>query len=612
MPPTALQWLSLVGVVWLQSISGTNTNFPAYSSQLKQVLSMSQLQLNNLAFASDAGKLLGWFSGIAAVYLPLWLVLIIGSALGLIGYGVQYLSLIDQIPSLSYVQIFALTVLAGHSICWINTVSYVVSIRNFPCNQQVVVGLTTSYQGLSAKIYTDIVDAVFSHSLFERAEAYLLVNSALPLIVCFIVAPLVKDIDVSGQRNVDAGFKVMFVITIVTGIYSIISSLESISGGMSALDNLIGTGVLLLAPLVIPLAEKLREKVPTKSNINGETKVCSFTVEDQNDGTVRSVEEGFKEGEEEADREVQVRDVGVREEIGARTMLMRIDFWLYFLVYFSGATLGMVFLNNLGQIAESRGSSRTSSLVSLCSSFGFFGRLMPSFLDYYISRSKHMVSRPGLIVLSMVPMAGAFFLLLSPTNISLYIGTAIIGVCSGAITSIAVTTTRELFGTENFSVNHNIVVANIPLGSLIFGYMAAMLYRKEGNRDGKCMGLKCYRNNFVIWGCVCILGIILAIILYARTRKFYLKRHDHHETQLAAALTAVHPTSRATPPGMPANVSSSPTSTRPADAGSFRIGLKPDPTLSPPFAGFRRVFRRKEGAFLVVSTPEFDCDVLYS
>ena len=64
-------------------------------------------------------------------------------------------------------------------------------------------------------------------------------------------------------------------------------------------------------------------------------------------------------------------------------MLRRIDFWLYFFVYLFGATLGLVFLNNLGQIAESRGYSGTSSLVSLSSSFGFFGRLMPSIGDYF-------------------------------------------------------------------------------------------------------------------------------------------------------------------------------------------------------------------------------------
>ncbi|MCI27963.1 hypothetical protein A2U01_0049163 [Trifolium medium] len=87
MPSSTLQWLSLVGIIWLQAINGTNSNFPAYSSQLKQLLSISQIQLNNLAFASDAGKLFGWFSGLAAIYLPLWLVLTIGSFLGLIGYA---------------------------------------------------------------------------------------------------------------------------------------------------------------------------------------------------------------------------------------------------------------------------------------------------------------------------------------------------------------------------------------------------------------------------------------------------------------------------------------------------------------------------------------------
>nr|GMD20278.1 protein NUCLEAR FUSION DEFECTIVE 4-like [Ipomoea batatas] len=48
-------------------------------------------------------KLFGWFSGIAALYLPLWLVLLVG----FVGYGVQYLFLIEKIASLSYWQVFS-------------------------------------------------------------------------------------------------------------------------------------------------------------------------------------------------------------------------------------------------------------------------------------------------------------------------------------------------------------------------------------------------------------------------------------------------------------------------------------------------------------------------
>lgn len=124
----------------------------------------------------------------------------------------------------------------------------------------------------------------------------------------------------------------------------------------------------------------------------------------------------------------------------------------------------------------------------------------------------------------MVPTSGAFFLLLNRTDLALYISTAVIGVCTGAITSIAVSTTTELFGTKHFSVNHNVVVANIPMGSFVFGYSAALVYRNQGHEHyehGQCMGMECYRNTFIIWGSLCFFGTLLAFILHVSTRKFY-------------------------------------------------------------------------------------------
>ncbi|CAK8566029.1 unnamed protein product [Lathyrus sativus] len=506
MPSSTLQWLSLVGIIWLQVINGTNTNFPAYSSQLKQLLSISQVELNNLAFASDAGKLFGWFSGLAAIYLPLWLVLIIGSFLGLIGYGVQYLFITNQISYLSYWHVFFLTFLAGNSICWINTVSYVVAMRNFLSNRHVAVGLTTSYQGLSAKIYTSIVDVVSSHN---KAKTFLFLNSIVPVAVCLILAPIVKEIEVKNSKHSTVVFALMFVITIGTGIFAVISSLQIFTNKISSLGVLMGLLVSLLLPLLLPICVKIKELVDSLHKKRESLRIYHFTMEENIDK-----ESNMKEGE----------DSCVMEEIGVKLMLKRMNFWLYFFVYFFGATVGLVFLNNLGQIAESRGSSATSYLVSLSSSFGFFGRLIPSLIDYF-SREKRTISRPALMVGVMAPTAGAFFLLLNKTDIALYISTAVIGVSTGAITSAAISTTTELFGTKNFSVNHNVVVANIPIGSFLFGYSAALIYRKQGNGDGKCMGMECFSNAFIIWGSFCCLGTFLALILYFRTRKFYSQNH---------------------------------------------------------------------------------------
>ena len=77
----------------------------------------------------------------------------------------------------------------------------------------------------------------------------------------------------------------------------------------------------------------------------------------------------------------------------------------------------------------------------------------------------NMKTMPASMVALMAPTAGAFLLLLNNTNLALYVGTAIIGVCTRAMTTISVSTTTELFGTKNFSVNHNVLVANIPVGS---------------------------------------------------------------------------------------------------------------------------------------------------
>ncbi|KAK6122163.1 hypothetical protein DH2020_044091 [Rehmannia glutinosa] len=377
----ALQWLSLVATIWLQSINGTNSNFPAYSSHLKKILSISQLQLNNLAFASDAGKLLGWVSGLAAAHLPLWLVLLIGSTLGLIGYGVQFLFLTNQIPSLSYWHVFALTVLAGNNICWINTVCYILAIQNFPLDRQIAVGLSTSYVGLSAKIYTNLVDVFAPNSPSKRAKFFLLLNSISPLMVCVLAAPLARDVNGGKSRVLAKGFFILFIITIITGLFAVITSLVS-RFLLPPLVVVLGMFVLLLLPLLTPFSEKVREKMQQK---------CWLRVYDEGIAANININGAAKLGDEESGRSKKEDNLsgccsGEENNIGAMLMLRRMEFWLYFFVYLFGATLGLVYLNNLGQIAESIGCSGTSSLVSLSSAFSFFGRLLPSLLDYFFSK----------------------------------------------------------------------------------------------------------------------------------------------------------------------------------------------------------------------------------
>lgn len=97
----ARKWAALVATIWIQAFTGTNFDFSAYSSDLKSVLGVSQVQLNYLAVASDMGKAVGWSSGLALLCLPLPVVLFAAAGMGLAGYGLQWLVITGRV-SLPY------------------------------------------------------------------------------------------------------------------------------------------------------------------------------------------------------------------------------------------------------------------------------------------------------------------------------------------------------------------------------------------------------------------------------------------------------------------------------------------------------------------------------
>lgn len=101
---TTLKWLGFVTAVWVQAISGNNYTFSNYSDALKSLMNLTQLQLNNLSVAKDVGKAFGLLAGLASDRLPTWLILLIGSVEGLVGYGAQWLVVSEKI-TLPYWQV---------------------------------------------------------------------------------------------------------------------------------------------------------------------------------------------------------------------------------------------------------------------------------------------------------------------------------------------------------------------------------------------------------------------------------------------------------------------------------------------------------------------------
>lgn len=138
-------------------------------------------------------------------------------------------------------------------------------------------------------------------------------------------------------------------------------------------------------------------------------------------------------------------------------------------------------------------------------------------------------ARTGWLTIALVPTPIAFFLLAASGNgLALHISTALVGLSSGFIFAAAVSITSELFGPNSIGVNHNILITNIPIGSLVYGVLAALVYDSHASSSLNiitdsvvCMGRQCYYLTFLWWGCLSVLGLTSSLLLFLRTRHAY-------------------------------------------------------------------------------------------
>ena len=85
-------------------------------------------------------------------------------------------------------QVFLFCLIAGCSICWFNTVCFVLCIRSFSAsNRSLALSLSISFNGLSAAFST-----LFANALSPFSPAvYLLLNAILPLAVSVLALPAI-------------------------------------------------------------------------------------------------------------------------------------------------------------------------------------------------------------------------------------------------------------------------------------------------------------------------------------------------------------------------------------------------------------------------------------
>ncbi|XP_060673448.1 protein NUCLEAR FUSION DEFECTIVE 4 isoform X2 [Ziziphus jujuba] len=445
-----------------------------------------------------------------------------------------------------------LCLLGGCSICWFNTVCHVLCIKNFPTSLPLALSLSVSFNGVSAALYTLIANAINPND----DTLYLLLNALVPLFASTLtlIPILLRRLPLQPINSADSAihhdsliFLILYILAAFTGVYLLfLNSISSILHRAHLL--LLGAIILLLLPLCLPVIAYAREWSSPSVHYTSRLKNSSFIDPEADElhkeligkdtaaaaatcPTTYEVPVIEKEGCFGKVIMEKDRLTSLGEEHRAGLLIHRLDFWLYFVSYFCGGTLGLVYSNNLGQISESLGyTSHTSSLVMLYSLCSFFGRLLSAAPDFL--HDKVYFARTGWLAVALLPVPMALFsLAASGSEVALHAGTALIGLSSGFVFSAAVSITSELFGPNSAGINHNILITNIPIGSLFYGLVAAIVYDSNEGSSGLdqsllkeatvCIGRKCYWQTFMWWGCFSLLGLGSSFLLFIRTRPAY-------------------------------------------------------------------------------------------
>jgi hypothetical protein len=295
---------------------------------------------------------------------------------------------------LPLLQVFLVCLIAGCSICWFNTVCFVLCIRSFSAsNRSLALSLSISFNGLSAAFYT-----LFANALSPFSPAvYLLLNAILPLGVSVLALPAIllchqNDGHVqSAPRHDGRVFLGLYILAFITGIYLVVFGSFTATSS-TAWVILTGAMVLLALPFIIPACSSCSyvdtDGPDPASPLNHDDPHKPLLISNNHQMESNAMMQNPKENQMQGNCCGTVMGKGrlatLGEEHSAKKLIRCVDFWLYYTAYFCGATVGLVYSNNLGQIAQSLNQqSQLTMLLAVYSSCSFFGRLLSALPDLH-------------------------------------------------------------------------------------------------------------------------------------------------------------------------------------------------------------------------------------
>ncbi|KAK1426269.1 hypothetical protein QVD17_14939 [Tagetes erecta] len=541
------RWFSLFASFLIMAGAGATFLFGVYSKDIKTTLGYDQTTLNLIGFFKDIGSSIGVLSGLMAEVTPIWCLLLIGAIVNFTGYFMIWLTVTNRIPEPRVWQMCAYMCIAANAQNFENTGILVTTLRNFPQNRGVVLGLLKGFTGLSGAIIAQIYLAVYG----DDSKAAILLIAWLPTALSLVFVYTIREIDhVKEKESIDE-LKVFYQFLFVSIVLALFIMAMTIAQKMVAFTPAAYAGsativcVLLFAPLFISIKQELT--ILKKPNQEAVSVVSEVTI-----NNLVHLDHHDQEQEASLDLKQKLKSRSSSklsclenifknkpergQDYSILQALLSVDMVILYVATFCGLGTSFTAVDNLGQIGESLGYPKKSisTFVSLLSIWNYFGRIFSGFVSEHLL-VKYKFPRPLMMTLALfLSCIGHVFIAL-PFPGSVYIASVIIGFSFGAQLPLLFAIVSELFGLKRFGTLFNCAQLGGPLGSYLLNVrVTGPMYDREALKMLKssgldrssvkelvCIGKDCYRRSFMVLGGVCCFGALATLVLVARTREFY-------------------------------------------------------------------------------------------
>ncbi|CAN6287234.1 unnamed protein product [Urochloa humidicola] len=541
------RWFMFFASILIMAAAGGTYIFGIYSKAVKSSLGYDQQTLNTLSFFKDVGANVGILPGLINEVTPPWVVLAAGAGMNLAGYLMIYLAVSGR-TSRPPVWLMCVYIAVGaNSQSFANTGALVTAVKNFPEDRGVVLGLLKGFVGLSGAIFTQLYRAIYGTDN-DGAELVLLM-AWLPAAISILFIPTIRIM----PRNAGAAaagrerrvFFLFLYASIVLAVYLLVMNVVELEVVRFPKPAYYVTAAVLLLliffPIVIVVKQELKTylqpPLPTTTTTSSSSIVTpAIAVADDktHPPTPSPPAPASPPAAADSSSPSWFQDVFRPPARGQDYTILQALFSVDMLVLFVATICGiggtLTAVDNMGQIGQSLGYPQRSitTFVSLVSIWNYAGRVVSGFASEYVL-ARYKVPRPLVLTAVLLLACVGHALIAFGVSNGLYAASVILGFCFGAQWPLLFAIISEVFGLKYYSTLYNFGAVASPVGSYILNVrIAGRMYDREALRQGgrrgrdlTCIGVRCFKESFLIITGVTLLGALVSLVLAWRTRKFY-------------------------------------------------------------------------------------------